>query len=351
MMKTIAADFAFYGVQLVLSVSAIIILTRRYVQSRLTKAAILGLLLSSTISTVANISFYLVEFPSHFGSSDRAVDGLLFRLGIVITVAQDFNVGQFVLSDAILVSARAIHQSHSPDLDRVGSIAECAWDFWRGLSSLGQLESNIQFLPRFIPFLATNVIATSLIGIKLFQYRREIKGSLSLFSQRSQVETVLVLLLESGVAYILFWVVGFVVLSVAVHSQFSDARIFTGVYHHIAGIYPTCVLFVAMNETTESLRSANVSQALRFAGPSEAREGDRCGANCANEYQPRYSTDCFSIGLQDMYPDGRPDASVRSKETTRGSSEGPVACGTGSEAMNYDRKGAAVRSTEGSSGI
>ena len=99
---------------------------------------------------------------------------------------------QFVLSDAVLVwrawrlwpDNRLVQcilllcvsgtiSGHSfatlnwlPNLYRVGSIVECAWDFWRGLSALSRLESNIQFLPRFIPFLVTNVIATALIGAK-----------------------------------------------------------------------------------------------------------------------------------------------------------------------------------------
>ncbi|KAL1756316.1 hypothetical protein FB107DRAFT_211644 [Schizophyllum commune] len=343
MMTTIAVDFAFYGVQVALSVSAIIILAHRHGPSHWTKAAILSLLLASSISTFANIDFYLTEFPSYFGSSERDVDVLLLRLGIVVTVAQDFN---FVLSDAVLHSVAMLNGLS--DLHRVGSIVECAWDFWRGLSALSRLESNIQFLPRFIPFLVTNVIATALIGAKAWQYHREIKGSLGLFTQRSQVETVLLLLLESGVAYIMFWVVGFVLVSVVIHNQFSDARIFTGVYHHIAGIYPTCVLFVAIQGPTESLRSAHVSQALRFASPDETREG-RCGANSAIDLQPRDIVGPCSISLQGLHADALPEASVRSGETKRGSSEGHVASGTESESVDH-RKGPEVECTEGSSG-
>ncbi|KAL1723690.1 hypothetical protein EV715DRAFT_269073 [Schizophyllum commune] len=337
MMTTIAVDFAFYGVQVALSVTAIIILAHRHGPSHWTKAAILSLLLASSISTFANINFYLTEFPSYFGSSERDVDVLLLRLGIVVTVAQDFN---FVLSDAVLVwRAWRLWPDNRwvqgilllcVSGTIIGSVVECAWDFWRGLSALRRLESNIQFLPRFIPFLVTNVIATTLIGTKALQYRREIKGSLGLYTQRSQVETVLLLLLESGVAYILFWVVGFVLVSVVVHNQFSDARIFTGVYHHIAGIYPTCVLFVAIQGPTETLRSAHVSQALRFASPAETHQGE-CGANSAIDHQPEYSIGSCSISLQDMHADGPYDASVRSGETTRGPSEGSVASGTRSQ--------------------
>ncbi|KAL1678228.1 hypothetical protein EV122DRAFT_212425 [Schizophyllum commune] len=319
------------GVQVALSVSAIIILAHRHSPSRWTKAAILSLLLSSSISTFANINFYLTEFPSYFGSSERDVDVLLLRLGIVVTVAQDFN---FVLSDAVLVwrawrlwpDNRLVQCLLSLCVSGtiIGSVVECAWDFWRGLSALSRLESNIQFLPRFIPFLVTNVIATMLIGTKAWQYHREIKGSLGLFTQRSQVETVLLLLLESGVAYILFWVVGFVLVSVVVHSQFSDARIFTGVYHHIAGIYPTCVLFVAIQGPTESLRSAHVSQALRFASPEMHEEGS---ANSTIDCQPGNRINRCSISLQDLHADGLPGASLCSEETMRSSSEGPVARG------------------------
>ena len=83
-------------------------------------------------------------------------------------------------------------------------------------------------------------------------HRREIKGSLGFFAQEGpSTETVLTLLLESGVAYILYWVsISFIFLSdplkhqwqvidcilglVVVKGAFSDVAIFTNTFNHIS---------------------------------------------------------------------------------------------------------------------
>ena len=83
-------------------------------------------------------------------------------------------------------------------------------------------------------------------------HRREIKGSLGFFAQGGpSTETVLTLLLESGVAYILYWVsILFISLSdplkhqwqvidcilglVVVKGAFSDVAIFTNTFNHIS---------------------------------------------------------------------------------------------------------------------
>uniref|UniRef100_D8Q9X8 Uncharacterized protein n=1 Tax=Schizophyllum commune (strain H4-8 / FGSC 9210) TaxID=578458 RepID=D8Q9X8_SCHCM len=234
-----AVDFALYAIFiLVYQVQP----QRRHAHgsSYFTLAAILGLLLSSTISTVANAVFYVVEIPPYLGTSERGIEMLLLRLSIVITVAQDVN---FVLSDAVLVSRAWRLWPYNRFVKgvlllcvsaTVGSIVECSSDFWRGLSTLGKLERNSQYFTRFIPLLTTNVVATALIGAKVLQYRRDIKGALGLLTQKTQTEAIIMLLLESGVAYVLFWVAGCVVQTVAVHDQFSSVRVFEGTYHHIA---------------------------------------------------------------------------------------------------------------------
>lgn len=49
----------------------------------------------------------------------------------------------------------------------VGSIAEMAWTYWPSLYDISINESIGEFLTRFIPLLATNVVATVLIGQKV----------------------------------------------------------------------------------------------------------------------------------------------------------------------------------------
>ena len=119
------------------------------------------------------------------------------------------------------------------------------------------------------------------------------------------------LLLESGVAYCLLWVRIFIAKDFELADiqqqvvicvtddliggiEFSAATYLGAASYHIAvwspsftldpqvtrthqGIYPTCVLFIALKGTTaQSLLDAHVSQALRFADSlgTQGRRGD-----------------------------------------------------------------------------
>ncbi|KAL1756683.1 hypothetical protein FB107DRAFT_273685 [Schizophyllum commune] len=279
-----AVDLVLYGVQTALSVAAVTILARRYERSRFTLAAILGLLLSSTTYVVSNKIYYVVQFPVAFGTSERAIHMLLHRLDILGGVAKSFNL---VLSDAVLVW-RAWRLCGERRLVKgilsicmigsiVGATVESVWIYWPAAPrDSTSIESNGQFFIRWIPLLATNVVATALIGSKVWYHRREIKGSLGFFAQEGpSTETVLTLLLESGVAYILYWVIDCILGLVVVKGAFSDVAIFTNTFNHISGIYPTCVLFAVARGTTESFLSEQISQAMRFGSPPGAHEDSR----------------------------------------------------------------------------
>ncbi|KAL1710227.1 hypothetical protein EV121DRAFT_275778 [Schizophyllum commune] len=259
----VAVDFVLYGVQVTLSVAAIAILARRHGRSRFTLVAICGLLSSSTIYTVTDTAYCLVQFPIVIGTSERAIEAILYRLDILSGVSKNLN---FVLSDVVLIwrawclwpKSRIVKSilSLCGCGSVVGAIAEQAWVYWPSLYNLSTVESNGQTLVRLVPLLITNIVATVLIGTKVLHYRREVKGSL-------------------GIAYILFWIADCTMAFVAYQDGFSGGAIFNNISHNIAGIYPTCVLFAAAGGTTDSLLSAQVSQAMRFAGSPVAHEGAR----------------------------------------------------------------------------
>ena len=97
----------------------LIITRRRHGRSRFTLVAIFGLLLSSAAYTVANVVYFLVQFPVAIGTSERAIEVLLKRLDILRNVTKVFNVSmrrewlspisnthplpQLVLSDVALI--------------------------------------------------------------------------------------------------------------------------------------------------------------------------------------------------------------------------------------------------------
>ncbi|KAL1729550.1 hypothetical protein EV714DRAFT_212693 [Schizophyllum commune] len=330
----VAVDFVLYGVQITLSVAAIAILARRHGRSRFTLVAICGLLLSSTIYTVANVVFYPIQFPVAIGTSERDIQAFLGRLNILLGIFRTLN---YVLSDVVLIwrawclwpDSRIVKSilSLCGCGSVVGAIAELAWAYWPSLYTIGTVESNGQALVRLVPLLITNIVATVLIGTKVLHYRREVKGSLGLFTQRTQAETVLLLLLESGLAYILFWVVNCIMEFIAYQDGFSGGAVFASVSHLIAGIYPTCVLFAAAGGTTDSLLSAQVSQAMRFDGPPAAHEG-AFEANATVDFhfhlEDENSVGALNDGPQDSHADNLPGPSGAHSDGSRFASSGSI---------------------------
>ncbi|KAL1682850.1 hypothetical protein EV122DRAFT_202556 [Schizophyllum commune] len=326
---TVAVDFSLYGLQAALSITAVILLARKEGRSYFTLAAVLGLFLSSTISTAGLALYYFLQLPF---PPEPAVVELLLRLNILISVAHFLN---YVLSDTVLVwrawclwpdnrLAQGI-LSLCISGSIVGATAECAWLYWPGLATLDKMESVAQMLTRLIPLLVTNVVATALIGAKYLKYRRDIKSALSTFTQKSQAETVLLLLLESGVAYVSFWIVIGVLETAKGGNPFSGLHVFTSVSHHIAGIYPTCVLFTSLQSgTAQSLLSSRMSQAMRFTGSSEAHDGARTETVQALDSGIEYIDSAHDIELQDSRAEGQiPDPPLaRSGEAGPVSSEG-----------------------------
>ncbi|KAL1678224.1 hypothetical protein EV122DRAFT_212359 [Schizophyllum commune] len=330
-------DFALYGVQASLSVAAITILARRQGRSRFTLAAILGLFLCSTISVVSRTVFYVAQIPMVLGTPaprDIATAVILMRLDILNSVAHSFI---YVLSDTVLVwrawclysDNRLVKGILSLCIggSAVGSLAMDVWGYWPGLTFHGDFGDQLALYTWLTPLLITNVVATVLIGTKVLQYRREIKGSLGLFSQRSQAETVLLILLESGLVYILFWVLDCATWRKnAKGDGFSSIRIFSSVSYHIAGIYPTCVLFAAMQGGTQSLLSAHVSQAMRFAGARQANEEARdLNADMTRTFQLASMGSASDDGSQDAYtetPGLHGTFALRSEEVSPESSGG-----------------------------
>ncbi|KAL1695944.1 hypothetical protein GGG16DRAFT_44070 [Schizophyllum commune] len=324
-------DFALYGVQASLSVAAITILARRQGRSRFTLAAILGLFLCSTISVVSRTVFYVAQIPMVLGPPtprDAAIAVVLMRLDIRNSVAHSFI---YVLSDIVLVwrawclysDNRLIKFILSMCISgsAVGSLAMDVWSYWPGLTFHGDFGDQLALYTWLTPLLITNVVATVLIGTKVL-----IKGSLGLFAQRSQAETVLLILLERPCIYLLLGKTRRATVSPASASSAASPTTLLYVYNHCSGIYPTCGLFAAMQGGTQSLLSAHVSQAMRFAGARQANEEARdLNEDMTRTFQLASTDSASDVRSQDAYA-GTPDLhgtfSLRSGEVSPESSGG-----------------------------
>ncbi|KAL1672424.1 hypothetical protein EV122DRAFT_294876 [Schizophyllum commune] len=245
----IAVDLVFYGVQTGLFIAAVSALAHQDNRSRLVTVAVVLLFVSSTSEVALEILFYVVQAPMILATDLGGVYDLLFRLYLATEICFRFN---FIMSDAIVIwRAWVLWRDNRIvkgilSLCMAGSlvlpIVECV--FWVR-DAMGEPVPHLMSLMVTTPLLVTNSVTTILVGFQVWYYRRNIKGAIGPWKRSTQVEKVLVLLLESGFAYCLIWAV-----RLALDVAQSAGRIaipyaiITIAYHSTAGIYPTLIILV-----------------------------------------------------------------------------------------------------------
>ncbi|THU83204.1 hypothetical protein K435DRAFT_765987 [Dendrothele bispora CBS 962.96] len=99
--------------------------------------------------------------------------------------------------------------------------------------------------------LLTNIISTSLIAVKAWLFRQTIKQLLGT-ARKSQAQRALILLVESGFIYCLFWI-GEITLFFPIERT-SNARylweFFAGIGDQISGMYPTAIMVLVSLQQT-----------------------------------------------------------------------------------------------------
>ncbi|KAL1759421.1 hypothetical protein FB107DRAFT_205023 [Schizophyllum commune] len=259
-------DFLLYGVQLTLFIAALVSMARQDSRTLLMTTVVFSLILSSTIVVVANIVFYLVQTPS-FGYDLDRIYNLLLALNVVTDVCPRYN---FVVSDAIVAWRAWVLWPDNRCIKSVlilcvlGSLAgvtvQCVWT---AQDVMGEHTVQLRALMVTMPLLLTNVVATVLVGGKVWYYRREIKSALGSWRKTSRVEKVLVLLLESGCIYCLIWVVRLSIdLAAGTGKTVHGYRIIGGTYHSIAAIYPTLIVIAVALQRSAAQSLALSTQAL-----------------------------------------------------------------------------------------
>ncbi|KAL1718963.1 hypothetical protein EV715DRAFT_273181 [Schizophyllum commune] len=270
-------DFLLYGVQTALFLAALVAMARQETRTLFMKAAVSSLFLSSSVVAVANIVFYLVQTPS-FGYDLDRIYKFLLALNIVTDVFPRFN---FVVSDAIVAWRAWVLWPDNRWIKSVlilcvlGSLAgvtvECVWT---AQDVMGENSVRLRALMVTMPLLLTNVVATTLVAAKVWYYRREIKSAIGSWRKASQVEKVLVLLLESGCVYCLIWVVRLSIdLAAGTGKTVHGYRIIGGTYHSIAGIYPTLIVIAVAGQRSATQALALSTQALPPLEFLQAEEG------------------------------------------------------------------------------
>ncbi|KAL1755423.1 hypothetical protein FB107DRAFT_213586, partial [Schizophyllum commune] len=110
-----------------------------------------------------------------------------------------------------------------------------------------------------IPLLVTNVVATSVIGVRAWQHRRDMGALLGKKRRRTSVERIMLLLFESGILYCSLWASSHLrTLKPTVEKSILELAII------ISALYPTLVVILvslgkSQAETSVNLRSGMVT--------------------------------------------------------------------------------------------
>ncbi|KAL1658757.1 hypothetical protein GGF50DRAFT_66663, partial [Schizophyllum commune] len=250
-------------------------LRRQDMWSRPVMACVAALFVSSTVEVVGLVMYDLLLWPSSdYATADCSIS--LLKLNIFLVYAL-----QYVISDTTVVWRVWILWQDSRIVKCVsifcmmgsfaGVIGECALYF--NAPKRGQRASAVMME---IPLLITNVVTTILMAIKYWFYVREVKRFVGGWRQSTQIERVLILIIESGIIYCALLAVRFG-LDVGVDgapTTYVACSVVSAAYHSISGILPTLIVFVVAMErwaASTLAMSAQVSHRMRFTAKSQSQ--------------------------------------------------------------------------------
>ncbi|KAL1669039.1 hypothetical protein GGF50DRAFT_110792 [Schizophyllum commune] len=267
LMRT-GVDLLFYGVQAPLFVVALVVLAYREKRRPFIPFAVTSLFLSSTIGVVVGSSFYILQLPAAFHTRSLDNADALRACNVVLAVADRYN---YVMSDAIVVWRALVLWKDCVTVKWVlwtcicssilGAIIECVFALQAAFR--GQIEPTGHGLVLVVPLLLTNLVATSLIAVQFWYYRRDVKGRLGIFERASPVEKVIVLFVESELVICSIWVVSLIIKVTESANTFGVYGILGVAYHSISAIYPTfIVLVIALQKRAAARTSCEAAQPL-----------------------------------------------------------------------------------------
>ncbi|KAI5833304.1 hypothetical protein K523DRAFT_349079 [Schizophyllum commune Tattone D] len=130
-----------------------------------------------------------------------------------------------------------------------------------------------------LPLLFTNVVATALVGLRVWFYRREVAAYISPMSTGTHIGGVLMLLFEAGAVYCVISVINLAIDISASSGSSSTPIVFTNAMFLIAGINPTLIVVAAicLSERTKASiwRSNGVVTLLGAWGAHVIRDPNR----------------------------------------------------------------------------
>ncbi|KAL1742442.1 hypothetical protein HDZ31DRAFT_84132 [Schizophyllum fasciatum] len=258
----------FYGIHFALYVCAISSIAHRTESRRIFVGVMTTILfLASTAWFMVNLK---VEVLAALGPFRVDVIARLLRriAGPLLVVARINHIS----SDIIVVwRAWILWPGSKPVraalvLAVLGTIVGSAVEFARSHAKYGVLayswnlpDRSANYLRAFItivPVVYTNLLVTALVGLKVWEYRRNIRSAFGRGPQ-TRVEKFLLLLVESGGAYSCIWLIYLAITFADIAGLFHSNLTYMGpagmlgtLMPAIAGIYPTMVVIISAAQTS-----------------------------------------------------------------------------------------------------
>ncbi|KAK7008203.1 hypothetical protein R3P38DRAFT_3023886 [Favolaschia claudopus] len=247
----------------------------------------------SNLQVIEQLAFNVVQLGS-LGLHPPDKSTLLLNIRLSENV---FGRANYFMSDAIVVWRAWVLWQDSLGVKVLLSLCLCGT--FVGLTvnmTFGTLwlYGNERFNPSgprslilVLPLMFTNIVSTTLIGIRAWSYRKHIKQVLSLpRNRKTNVERILIILTESGAIYCLFWI-PFLYICLTTDVDSIGYKIVANMLPQLSAIYPVIiVLLVTMEKTQlEATMSSAVTETLHFV-TRPAVAGTNMNLSAAGE-------DCF----------------------------------------------------------
>ncbi|KAL1658355.1 hypothetical protein GGF50DRAFT_131754 [Schizophyllum commune] len=269
-------NYTSIGIQIALFVGAAVVLARKENRAWIFALSIVAVFFCSSAQAVGSLTDWWFQFLGEGGSSDvdhtlGVIEGLIdtsfhisYLVGDALVVWRAWVlwprswVARCLLATCMVFTVGKCTLFGSGILlntPPVGLSVDLYIDF-----SAVELSKALN-APMIIAVLLTNALATILVGIRVWEYRRNIASALGQNTFGLQVGRILVLLLESGLFYCVIWVCIFA-LDVGVGNVELGASIITGrTLHQVATAYPTFVILILTSQqcTTNSTVSHQIS--------------------------------------------------------------------------------------------
>ncbi|KAL1748605.1 hypothetical protein HDZ31DRAFT_29318 [Schizophyllum fasciatum] len=293
----VGLEFIFYGIHLTLFIVAMVCIARRPTNTWVMPTVTILIFLTVSAWTFADLHLIVRE--------QLALQRNPFVVLKIIKMFKHVNIMEvamvrinFILCDFVVVWRAWIVWTGNKYvhgvliLCLVASIACSVADFVITYHAIQSLDiygpAKTRVLLDVVPLLVTNIVASVLVGVKVWDYRRTIKRSLGQRS-RTRVEKVMMLLVESGLIYAALWIL-YLVLSLTNLSNFQNSVgplfVVWRASLSLVGLYSTIVIIIVstwqaptfiVGSNGKSVSSMSVSQPIKLRTFSTSASNSSAG--------------------------------------------------------------------------